>query len=899
MRRKARRIGARRQGLGGERLETRALLTGFQLGHAVYRPSNATLYFDHNRDGAADAVRIFGVPGDQIAAGDENGDGLTDTAVFRSGAWFVDLNRDSVADRSFRFGQAGDRALIGDVDGDGRGDRIVYRDSNACWYVDLNRDGVSDLSSSFGAPDGRDVPVVADFNGDARLDRAVYRPSQGKWLVDYGFNGTIAATFTFGGSAGDVPFVGDFNDDQFADLGIYRGGVMFVSTDKASVTFSFRYGAPGDVPIPGAYDFRGVAHGLRPSIGVYQADTATVSLQYTQNGRPSQTRTFGAPGDRAVAGDFDGNTVTDLAIFRNGTWVVDVNRDGAADSSFIFGQQGDVPLAGDVDGDGLADAIIFRAGNWYVSTGRNGRLDGSSIFGQAGDLPAVGDFNGDGLADRAVYRPATGSWFISFGFSGSALSAAAAFGGQAGDKPFAIDFNDDGRADIGIYRQGTWLIDTTLSGLASISIPAFGNGAGIPIPGFYDTANSFFVRAGAKGTGSEASPFGSVGEAVRAAPNGATIRIAPGTYAEEVRLNSRSNLTFVGASRRAVSLRPAVGSSFIADRSSNVHVSGMTFNSQDAAAGSGRGLVVYGSSVFARGVTTIGVRQQGVLTAAPVGGRSLLEIRDSQLDQSQSSAGLFSIGGTILRAFNTTASRNGANANLPKDQQFGRGWVLDRDTTATLSRVCGERNAEYGLVVDGATDVLVRDSVFSFNALNGAIFAGSPRFKFDRSTFDGNGANRDPAEGYCGLEVNITANGTGQVFGSSFTNHPGFGIFHGAGRLHLAGNLFANNGRVGIFINGEPKDNFSTGNSSVTLVGNTFRAPSGGIVSEAIVGRGATATAIIGGAGSKRNTFHDYRQYLVFHSISGVGGKPTLIGGDDLSLDDANEFVNCPTPRSH
>mgnify|MGYP003490949083 CR=1 FL=1 len=97
---------------------------------------------------------------------------------------------------------------------------------------------------------------------------------------------------------------------------------------------------------------------------------------------------FGAPGDVPVAGDVDGDGVADLAVYRNGVWHLDTNRDGTADQVVAFGGgAGDVPLLFDYDGDGRADLVIARAGLWYVSTQRNGIAQFVFGYGAAADVP--------------------------------------------------------------------------------------------------------------------------------------------------------------------------------------------------------------------------------------------------------------------------------------------------------------------------------------------------------------------------------------------------------------------------------------------------------------------------------------------------------------------------------
>jgi hypothetical protein len=74
-----------------------------------------------------------------------------------------------------------------------------------------------------------------------------------------------------------------------------------------------------------------------------------------------------------------------------------------------FGGGNDIPVRGDFTGDGVDEVAVYRpsTGQWFIN--------GHSITvlgGEPGDVPVPADYDGDGITDRAVYRPSTGEWWM-------------------------------------------------------------------------------------------------------------------------------------------------------------------------------------------------------------------------------------------------------------------------------------------------------------------------------------------------------------------------------------------------------------------------------------------------------------------------------------------------------
>lgn len=257
---------------------------------STFRPSNSI--WNVRNSGFPNANQLtsvqWGTPTDKLVPADYDGDGRTNTAVYRDGAWKIIW-----PDGSYRyaaFGQVGDLPRPGDFDGDGKADIAVWRPSNGIWYW-LNSSNGQYNASQFGT--NGDIPLIADFDADGVTDLAVFRPSAGNWYYLRSTDGQYAALHF--GSQGDIPMPADFDGDRKTDLAVYR----------PSTRYWYR---------------------LTSSNGQYSA------VQ------------FGAAGDIPATGDYDGDTKADIVLYRpsNSVWYVIFSYGEVA--GILFGEPSDKPI---------------------------------------------------------------------------------------------------------------------------------------------------------------------------------------------------------------------------------------------------------------------------------------------------------------------------------------------------------------------------------------------------------------------------------------------------------------------------------------------------------------------------------------------------------------------------
>jgi formylglycine-generating enzyme required for sulfatase activity len=196
-----------------------------------------------------------------------------------------------------------------------------------------------------------------------------------------------------------------------------------------------------------------------------------------------------------VTGDYDGDGVTDFAVFRslgdgkNALWEVHKSSDGTTIGPLGWGSAGAIPAPADFDGDGKTDMAVYLAdgGRWYImfSATNTTNADNPIAFGYPGARPAGEDYNGDGQGDYALYDRALLTWHVMSSKDASGIHAGTQFGAK-GDIPAPGDYDGDGRADLALFRptDGTWHIWRSGDGVQAHL--QFGSSRDFPVPGDYD-----------------------------------------------------------------------------------------------------------------------------------------------------------------------------------------------------------------------------------------------------------------------------------------------------------------------------------------------------------------------------------------------------------------------------
>lgn len=287
------------------------------------------------------------------------------------------------------------------------------------------------------------VKVTGSFvrNNVKGMDPTVYTPASGLWNILYA--GTNGATNVQWGFPGSVAAPGDYDGDGTNDCAVFynvTGRWYIYSHAKATVlAWNFNWGWPGALTVPGDYDNDG-----KDDLAVMDENTGRWYIySLAKNTVLAWNINWGWPGAKPVPGDYDGDGCADLAVLdRNiGNWFIysiEKKRLGQYPViiwNYNWGWRNCDFVPGDFDGDSVSDFAVFdrSTSNWFIySLKRNLVLYWYKNWGFSGVTPVGGDYDDDGKSDLTVYNEPTGYWYVLF--SGGGYDIFGPWGGS-GAKP--------------------------------------------------------------------------------------------------------------------------------------------------------------------------------------------------------------------------------------------------------------------------------------------------------------------------------------------------------------------------------------------------------------------------------------------------------------------------------
>ena len=242
------------------------------------------------------------------------------------------------------------------------------------WFVKNNDGTDTGTVFSFGHGVSTDIFVDGDYDGDGISDAAVYRPDLDAYLVRRSSrpnDGLLTIPMVAGVTSENPKNVGDFDGDNVTDGVVYVPGAIAGQLSRTLIRLS-RTGTLREL-ITGE-------NGAFHSGGVDFSGDGLADVVMQSNGGSNQGRfrlcngvsgaifgdfNFGTPVDLVVTGNHSGNALADITTVRGVNtqlnWSTRDTGTGTAQPTVILGDAStDFLQAGDFDGDGLSDIALWR-----------------------------------------------------------------------------------------------------------------------------------------------------------------------------------------------------------------------------------------------------------------------------------------------------------------------------------------------------------------------------------------------------------------------------------------------------------------------------------------------------------------------------------------------------------
>jgi len=325
---------------------------------------------------------------------------------------------------------------------------------------------------------------VADFNGDGILDAAVVasQPDQITALTILLGNpdGTFTRKSAIDGIIG-IFTIADFNGDGIPDIAVLQNSgstTVLILLGRGDGTFI----AQPPLPVPSIFDAASIVSAdfngdgnpdlLITSYNYNDYSTAVLLGDGEGGFRAIPPPTLFGTGGEAIAADFNGDGIPDVAVFtlipgvdslQPSLTILLGNGDGTfVPSSLVLPCDEDSEFTiADFNGDGSPDIVVancYYGQNLYMLTGNGNATFTPRLLPQAvGDQYedplqiATGDLNGDGIPDLVLSNGFDAEMGVLLGQGDGTFLPGPVFsvpGGAQEEEAAVADFNGDGISDI-------------------------------------------------------------------------------------------------------------------------------------------------------------------------------------------------------------------------------------------------------------------------------------------------------------------------------------------------------------------------------------------------------------------------------------------------------------------
>jgi methionine-rich copper-binding protein CopC len=339
------------------------------------------------------------------------------------------------------------------------------------------------------------VPIPGDWDPTTPgVEFGVFQSNTAKVLVDLNGDRILQRTE-------------DLNCNNVLDPGEDQNRSFTLDRNDGGCVF----GAPGETPVVGNFSIATAGEEIATFDRATGLWTIDLNRSFTLNIGDVIAAQFGQHGDIPIVGDWDGDGIDQIGVFRPrprtsdsecldaaaigaSCFILDLNNNRAIDlnETFLFGEQTDVPLVGQfapgIPGDEIGvyrpstgEFLLDRNGNRVFDMGEqqddNGDgviavNDGPIVFGPIGGRPVIGDWCTVCLGDEIGVVDSSLKWLVDS--NGNLRQDASEIGlqfGRTGDLPLAGDWSTELGDEFGVFRSsaGQWIVDSDSDNTADAS----------------------------------------------------------------------------------------------------------------------------------------------------------------------------------------------------------------------------------------------------------------------------------------------------------------------------------------------------------------------------------------------------------------------------------------------